>query len=135
MTIIEKVRELGVMIQQDERYSNYNLAKDANDADEDLQEMINNFNLMRMNLNAEMSRPEKNSEKIAEYDQKIKEAYNTIMANENMINFTKAQNEMNALLAQINNVITYAANGEDPMTCPVETPTCSGSCESCGGCH
>ena len=46
MTIIEKVRELGVMIQQDERYINYNLAKDANDADEDLQEMINNFNLM-----------------------------------------------------------------------------------------
>ena len=50
MTIIEKTRELGVMIQQDERYIAYNLAKDANDADEELQEMINNFNLLRMNM-------------------------------------------------------------------------------------
>ena len=126
MTVIDKARELGVMIQQDERYIAYNIAKDANDSDEELQQMINDFNLLRLNLNAEMSKPDKNSETIAEYDQ--------IMANENMINFTKAQNAMNSLLAQLNNIITYSANGEDPMTCPVETPSCSGSCSTCGGC-
>lgn len=134
MTIIEKTRELGMMIQQDERYAAYNLAKEANDADEDLQQMINDFNLLRMNLNAEMSKPDKNSEKIASYDVKIKERYREIMENPNMINFTKAQNAMNALLGQINNIITYSANGEDPMTCPAESSSCSGSCEECGGC-
>ncbi|MCI5752198.1 MAG: YlbF family regulator [Oscillospiraceae bacterium] len=134
MTIIEKARELGVMIQQDDRYIAYNVAKEANDSDEELQQMINDFNLLRLNLNAEMSKPDKSSEKIAEYDQKVKEKYNQIMANENMINFTKAQNAMNNLLAQLNNIITYSANGEDPMTCPVETPSCSGSCSTCGGC-
>ncbi|MBQ8569671.1 MAG: YlbF family regulator [Oscillospiraceae bacterium] len=134
MTIIEKARELGAMIQQDERYIEYNRAKEANDKDEELQEMINNFNLLRMQLNSEMSKSDKNSEKIAEYDVKIKEEYNKIMSNENMAAFTKAQNAMNGMLAQINNIITYAANGEDPMTCPAEAPSCSGSCSTCGGC-
>lgn len=134
MTIIEKARELGKMLQQDERYIAYNLAKDANDADEDLQQMINDFNLLRMNLNAEMSKTDKNSKKIASLDVKIKERYREIMENENMINFTKAQNAMNGLLGQINNIITYSANGEDPMTCPAESASCSGSCAECGGC-
>ena len=64
MTIIEKARELGVMIQQDERYIAYNVAREANDSDEELQQMINDFNLLRLNLNAEMSKPDKSSEKI-----------------------------------------------------------------------
>ena len=135
MTIIEKARELGVMIQQDQRYIDYNNAKELNDKDEDLQQMIDNFNMLRMQLNSEMSRPEKSSENIAEYDRDIKELYNRIMDNENMINFTKAQNAMNGLLAQINNIITYSANGEDPMTCPAENISgCGGSCSTCGGC-
>ena len=135
MTIIEKARELGAMIQEDQRYIDFNAAKEKNDKDEDLQKMITEFNELRMLLNTEMSRPEKSTEAIIDYDKKIKELYGRIMANDNMAAFTKAQNAMNALLAQINNIITYSANGEDPMTCPAESLSgCSGSCESCGGC-
>ena len=135
MTIIEKARELGSMIQQDQRYIDYNAAKEKNDKDEELQKMIDEFNTLRMHLNSEMSRPEKSTENIVNYDRDIKELYNRIMDNENMINFTKAQNAMNALLSQINIIITYSANGEDPMTCPAENISgCSGSCATCGGC-
>ena len=123
------------MIQQDQRYIDFNAAKEANDKDEDLQIMINEFNELRMMLNSEMSRSDKSSETIADYDRRIKDLYGKIMATDSMKNFTEAQNAMNGLLAQINNIITYSANGEDPMTCPAESFSgCSGSCSACGGC-
>lgn len=135
MTIIEKTRELGAMLQQDERYISYVAAREKNDEDEDLQQLINDFSELRLQLDAEMSKSDKNSEKIAALDSQIKEQYNKVMSNENMINFTKAKNEMDSLLSQINTIITYSANGEDPMTCPaVNLSSCAGSCESCGGC-
>ncbi|MBQ4225838.1 MAG: YlbF family regulator [Oscillospiraceae bacterium] len=135
MTIIEKARELGMMIQADERYTAFNKAKAANDADEALQKMISEFNELRLGLNAEMSKSDKSSEKIVEFDRDIKELYGRIMANENMAEYTKAKNAMDAMLSQINAVITYSANGEDPMTCPVfNLSSCGGSCEGCGGC-
>ena len=137
MNVIDKARELGVMIQQDERYTAYYAAKEANDKDEALQGMINEFNMKRMQLNSEMSKEERNEEKLGELDDKIKSLYGEIMANENMARYNKAKSAMDSLLNQINMVITYSANGEDPMTCPCEevTVNCSGSCSTCGGCH
>lgn len=135
MTVIDKARELGVMIQQDERYAAYYAAKDENDKDEALQNMISEFNMKRMLLNSEMSKAEKDDAKLAELDSAIKSLYGDIMANEHMAKYNEAKNAMDALLGQINMVITYSANGEDPMTCPTEEHSCSGSCSSCGGCH
>lgn len=136
MTVIEKARELGAMIQQDERYAAYYAAKDANDKDEALQNMINEFNMKRLQLNSEMSKPERDEEKLGEIDESIKKLYAEIMKNENMTKYNQAKNDMDALLNQINMIITYSANGEDPMTCPSEAPSsCGGSCSTCGGCH
>ena len=136
MTVIEKARELGVLIQQDERYAAYYAAKEANDKDEALQNMINEFNMKRLQLNSEMSKEERDEQKLSELDDAIKSIYGEIMANENMSRYNVAKNAMDALLNQINMIITYSANGEDPMTCPIEnTCSCSGSCSTCGGCH
>lgn len=137
MKVIEKARELGVLIQQDERYSAYYEAKDANDKDENLQNMINEFNMKRMQLNAEVSKEEKNEERLSELDNAIKSLYGTIMANENMIRYNKAKSDMDSLLNQINMIITYSANGEDPLTCPCEevSVNCGGDCSACAGCH
>lgn len=136
MTVIDKARELGVMIQQDERYAAYYAAKDANDNDETLQNMINEFNMKRMQLNSEMSKEQRDEAKLAELDKAIKNLYSDIMSNENMDNYNKAKNAMDALLNEINMVITFSANGEDPMSCPTtQEHSCGGSCSTCGGCH
>ncbi|MCD7730216.1 MAG: YlbF family regulator [Oscillospiraceae bacterium] len=137
MTIIDKARELGAMLQQDERYAEYYAAKAQNDKDENLQNMINEFNMKRMQLNNEMSKEQRDEDKLNELDDAIKSLYGTIMANENMERYNKAKTAMDSLLNQINMVITYSANGEDPMTCPCDevSVNCSGSCSTCGGCH
>ena len=71
MDIIEKARELGKMIQQDERYKAYYDAKEKNDKDEELQALIGEFNLKRVDLNREMSKDDKDMERLESLIQKL----------------------------------------------------------------
>ncbi|MBE6848882.1 MAG: YlbF family regulator [Ruminococcus sp.] len=135
MDIIQMTRELGKAIQADDRYIAYNLAKQANDEDEQLQNLIGAFNLKRMELNMEMGKPDKDTEKVAELDALIKSLYKQIMENPKMMVFTAAKEGMDSLLAQVNHIITMSANGEDPETCGTGEISCSGNCSSCSGCH
>ncbi|NLK70566.1 MAG: YlbF family regulator [Clostridiales bacterium] len=134
MDIIEKARELGKMIQQDERYKAYYDAKEKNDKDEELQALIGEFNLKRVDLNREMSKDDKDMERLRELDSEIKSLYGKIMANPNMEVFNDAKNAMDELLSQINTIITASANGEDPETCATQS-SCGGSCAGCSGCN
>ena len=136
MTVIEMARELGKALQEDERYKKYQEAKEKNDKDVELQNMIGDFNVKRMQLNQEMQKQEKDPEAMKKLDGELKEVYSKIMANPNMAEFTSAQESVEKLINSVNFIINMAANGEDPMTCPEEQPaSCGGSCSTCGGCH
>ncbi len=136
MTVIELARELGKALQEDERYKKYQSAKERNDKDTELQNMIGEFNVKRMQLNQEMQKEEKDSDVLKKLDGELKEIYAKIMDNTNMAEFNEAQQAVDKLLNSVNYIISMAANGEDPMTCPEEQPaSCGGSCSTCGGCH
>lgn len=136
MDVIEMSRELGKLIQKDERYAAYQKAKEINDKDTELQNMINEFNLKRIQLNEEVAKNDKDSTRLTQLDSEIKLLYGNIMDNASMISFNDAKDAMDEMLSSVNFIITAAANGEDPATCPAEPPhSCSGSCSSCGGCH
>ena len=135
MTVIEAARELGKVVQADERYIEY---VNANDADTELQNLIGEFNLIRQNLSMESDKPEGeiNNEKVKELTAKMHSAYDAVMSNENMAAFTMAKQGMDKLMSEINTILTYSVEGADPATCPSEPPAaeCSGSCSTCGGC-
>lgn len=136
MNPIEAARALGKAIQADEKYLTYLKAKEANDRDNELQAMIGEFNMLRVQLNQEMSKSDKDNNKITELNEKIKSLYGKIMANKSMMDYNNAKDAMDELLNQINTIITFSANGEDPETCPATVEhSCSGSCSTCGGCH
>jgi len=106
MDIIQQTRELGKLIQKDERYIAYFNAREKNDNDPELQKLISEFNMKRLDLNNEMSKDEKDAEKLKELDNTIKELYGNIMANENMNTFTAVKNEMDAeKLKELDNTI------------------------------
>ena len=132
--VIEKTRELGKLIQQDARYKAYVAAREKNDNDPELQKMISEFNDLRTELAGEMAKDDKDAEKLTQLDDDIKTLYGNIMGSELMMEFETAKAVMDTMLSQINTVITQCANGEDPDTCPVTTG-CTGSCDSCAGCH
>lgn len=133
MDLITKTRELGKLLQEEESYKNMKEAEKKADADTELQELIKEFNLKRLNLNVETQKVDKNGEKIAELNKEMQKVYADIMANENM----KAYNEAKQLFDQISGrVITILQNciaGEDPETTDFDA-SCTGSCATCGGC-
>ncbi|MDE6777045.1 MAG: YlbF family regulator [Oscillospiraceae bacterium] len=134
MDIIQMTRELGKAIQADGRYIAYCLAKQANDEDEQLQALINAFNLKRVELQMEIAKPDKDNNKIQELNNLIKDNYQKIMSNPKMIVYNSTKSAMDELMSQINTVISMSANGVNPDEIDVTTASCVGDCGSCGGC-
>ncbi len=135
MTTIEAARKLGAAMQADEAYIKYIEAVKSNDENEELQKIISEFNLKRMNLDAEISKDEKekSEEKIKTLNEELRAIYNEIMQNPAMVEFNSAKAGMDKLLQDINSIIMMCAQGADPETC--EISNCTGSCSTCGGCH
>ena len=135
--ILQLTRELGVAIQKDERYTALEQAKKKNDEDAVLQDKIGQLNILVMNFNQEMGKPdaEKDKEKIEKLNNDYATLYNEIMANENMSAYQKAQQELEALANEINSILAMSLNGEDPLTCDPNAQDCTHDCSTCGGCH
>ncbi|MCR5730629.1 MAG: YlbF family regulator [Ruminococcus sp.] len=134
MDIIEMTRELGKALQNDDRFIAYNLAKQANDNDKELNDDIEKFSKLRQDLTSAMSAEDKDTDLIKQLDEDIKSTYQKIMSNKNMVVFQSAQTALENLVTNINQIISMCANGEDPETCQPPTGGCSGSCATCGGC-
>lgn len=133
MDIIELTRQLGAAIQQTEEYKRFMTAKEKNDNDSQLQKQIGDFNLLKMQLDAEHEKDEKDEAKILEINEKIVALYNQIVEGEAMKEFNSAYEAYRTLTDKISNILLMCENGEDPATC--EPSSCTGNCSSCGGCH
>lgn len=134
MDIITMARELGKALQQDERYLRLQIARQHNDEDAVLQDLIGKFNLRRMELNQLISSKEKDQQAVARLDGEIKSLYHAIMENEHMHAFEQAKGEVDQLMNFINQILMGSINGEDPDTIE-ESASCGGNCEGCSGCH
>jgi cell fate (sporulation/competence/biofilm development) regulator YlbF (YheA/YmcA/DUF963 family) len=137
MDAIMAARELGKAIQADQRYKDYVAAKEANDADEGLQELISAFSAKRQALSVEMQKPqeEQDAEEIRLMNTDMQNAYGEVMKNVNMANFAVVKNALDVLLNEVEMIIRMSCEGEDPDVCdPHASHGCSGSCATCGGC-
>ena len=108
MDCIDLFKRAAMALQTDSRYLAMDQARKMNDKDEELQNLIGEFNLARMDLNNEIGKPERSDERIAELNQKVNDLYA---------------------------IINTAMNGGDPMTVQEPSASCTGSCSTCGGCH
>ena len=135
MAILESVRALGAEIQKDERFIAYAKAKLANDNDVELQKLIGDFNVTRMNLEQETEKEQRDEGKTAELNEQLRKIYSAVMSSKSMLEYNTAKAGLDAMLNDINSVIMQCVEGADPATCELEVHNCTGSCESCGGCH
>lgn len=134
MDIIEKARELGKLIQQEESYIALQKAQADADADMDLQNLIGDFNMKRMSINNEASKKDKDSEKLALLNSQMREDYSKIMSNKNMIAYNEAKDTFDMVANRVLAIVQQSAEGADPETADYSTSSCSGSCSTCGGC-
>lgn len=133
--VIELAREIGRQLQKNESYIKFQLAKQATDEDKELQNLISEFNLKRSAISNEVSKENRDEEKLKKYNQELRSAYSKIMSNENMINYNEAKAEVDLILARVSAIIQKSSEGEDPDTADYTPSDCTGSCETCGGCH
>ncbi len=137
MDVIAKARELGALLQQDERYIKLMEAQNANEADTALNELIARIQLVQMSFQHEATKEDKNEQKLQAYDKEFGEIYTKIMANPHMAAYQAARSEIDNLMNYINGIFALCLQGEDPATCEPqqEQHDCGGECSSCSGCH
>ena len=110
MDCIDLFKKAAAALQTDPRYLELDAARRENDSDEELQNLIGEFNLARLDLNNESAKAETNAARVAE-------------------------SECEAMVSHIDAIINTAMNGGDPMTVQAPSGGCTGSCSTCGGCH
>ena len=133
MDVIAQVWELGKAIQKDERFIRYAKARLENDNNEELQALIGEFNIIRMELDKQLSGEEKEQVTVDELNIKLRDVYGKIMSSPAMVEYNTAKAELDQMVGEINTIISKCLDGEDPDTC--DTVACTGSCSTCGGCH
>lgn len=136
MDIIKMARELGKAIQQDELYLNMQKANEKAEKAEELQKKLGDFANLRAELNSEIMKTEgeKDTDKIADLDNRLRELYEAITEAPEMLEYNQAKAHLEDTLNFISQIITGSANGQNPDTIEKQSG-CSGSCSSCGGCH
>ena len=135
MDCIDLFKKAAVAMQTDPRYLELDAARRENDMDEELQNLIGEFNLARLDLNNEASKMESDAARIEELNKRVNDLYSQIMASEGMVRYNTAKAECEAMVNYIDAIINTAMNGGDPMTVKQPEGGCTGSCSTCGGCH
>ncbi len=132
--LLEMAKDMGEALQQDPRYVALQMAQAKADEDQELQNLIGEFNLKRMALASEDAKEDKDEAKLRQLDEELRETYTRVMANESMIAYNTARQDIDALLSNITRILTLSAQGEDPRTLDAEH-SCGGNCSGCSGCH
>ena len=134
--LLEMAKSLGKALQQDEVYLAFRKAAEDNDNSEELQNLIGEFNLKKLNYSNESDKPEPDEDRLNALDKEVRDAYSAIMRNESMAAYQRARAEFEQLLDSINRVIAYSAAGQNPDEYdPAAASACSGNCAGCAGCH
>ncbi len=126
MEIMELAAMLGKEIKKDPRIVEMNKAQEAYENDTELQKQIMEYNAQSQALSMEYKKETQDAELIGMIEKRIHTLYQEIMQNEKMLAFNKAQDVVNAFMAEVNGEITYQITGERP---------CTHDCSTCGGCH
>lgn len=137
MDAILKFKEAAKAFQEDERYQKLAAARKDNDADTELQNMMGEFNLVRLDLNNELEKENRDEARTAELNGRINTLYNNIMGNANMIAYNEAKEGIEGFITYVNAILNAAIDGEDPLLVeePQEAAGCpSDGCASCSGC-
>ena len=124
--IIEAAKALGEMIKNDEVTLRYEKAGEIYKTNRELNDLIMEYNVQRTALGEEYKREEKDQALIDSINARIAAIYKDITTHPIYTEFVEAQEEMNALVNQVNREITAAIYGEYP------DEGCTHDCSSCG---
>ena len=130
MDCIELFKKAAAAMQTDPRLLALTTAQKACDEDQVLQELIGQFNLLRIDLNEEIGKSERDNQKIAELNEKVGKVYQEIMETSGMVAYNEAKTAVEGMINHINAIVNTAVEGGDPMLVEEPSASCTGSCSA-----
>ena len=123
--IFELAAALGKALKEDEKLVRLEKAKNAYEADKELQKYMIEYEVQQKALQGEITKDERDTMFIDLIQKRIDELYKLIMEHPVFAELNEAQAEVNELMNAVNNTITFNITGE--------TPSCTHNCSTCGG--
>ena len=128
MDIMELAALLGKTLKEDERLIKLEEAKKEYTSDAELQKKLVEYEVQQRALQAEMTKPERDTMFIDIIQNRIDQLYKEITESPVFIRLSETQAEVNELMNAVNATITANITGETPSSC-------THNCSTCGGCH
>ena len=129
MSIFDTARSLGEELVSSPEYIALKEAEEAQFADEVAMKALEEYSTFGQRLADEARSGEVSKERMSQIRQLMNEKNQALLENQTIAAYLKAKNDFEAVLEQVNNIIRFYVKGQE------ESGGCSGSCESCGGCH
>lgn len=124
MTVIDKARELGELIQSSDEMARVKQAEIAQEADETAKKLLAEFNMQRMNLARDMQKGDISREDAIA---KNNAAFDELLSKSAVVKeYIDAKKEFDSLVNQVNQILNFYITGQDP--------NCTHNCSTCGGC-
>ena len=114
MSLESALRELGKEIQADPRFEALQAAAKVNDADEALQQQMQEMQLITLKYQQEAEKGEEASQdRIAELQKEYQDLYTKVMDGENMKEYSEAAAQMEQMAQYISQMIGLFFDGQD----------------------
>lgn len=128
MDILEMAKQLGKALEESEQRKRLLEAEKIQNNDDKAQQLIGEYNLVRMQLMQKAQKENMNEEGYEKIRQQLADEFDKLMQYDIIKNYITAKDEFDNLYNQVKNLIEFYVNGE-------KQSGCSGSCSTCGGCH
>lgn len=128
--IIEKTKELGIMISKSKIRKDLTLAGDRINNDAEASKLIKDYNDMHRNAVNELMAKDASPDEVDSVNEDIQKELDRISENPLIKDYMAVNKAYNSLIEDVNNILGYYINGGNEDV----TAGCSGNCSDCGGC-
>ena len=126
MEIMELAAMLGKAIKEQGTYKKFADAKKAFDNNVEVNNKIVEYNVQQTALQEAAVSADRDEAVLEQIQKRLDTLYKEIFEDPTFIALNEAQEELNALMNEVNETITFNITGEH---------ACTHDCSTCGGCH
>ena len=127
--IYQKAQDLGMALAQSAAYERVQNAQAAIELSGVAGACVELYKAAQEKLGDLMAEPDATQEQIRQATQDVEAAERALRENSEVAELLTAQMEFQSMMKQINNLIGFYVGAED------QSSGCTGSCETCAGCH
>lgn len=126
--ILQKAKELGMMIADSEQFANVKATEEAQLNDPEATALMMEYSNKQDELSKRASAPNVTKEDFEAIKSESQAAFEKICTNKNIKAYLEANRAFSSMIEQVNTIIGYFVKGGD-------SSGCGGNCSSCSGCH